>query len=360
MLYAYANENGCLRLLPQPADQGAAQAQSSARPGEGAGPGDELGAAIWIDLYRPDEAEIAAVRALGLNAPSLADMEEIEISNRLYHQQEADYMTVVLPGLSESKLQTSGPVCFVLTPERLVTVRHHTPRPFETYPTRADKVGPGCNEPRRLFLSLIEEIIGRLADLLENSGRDLDAIGLRVFRGKGSDRQLSASLRDVSRISDMVSKIRLSLLTLERAVSFAGQSLFDESGERSKDRRGTPMEGRTETTRPGTGERLRPVYDGLLRDIQALEEHGDFLSNRIAMTSDLTLGMISLAQNDTNKIVSILAVIFLPPTLIASAYGMNFTNMPELNAPWGYPAALALMLASAVGTFLIFKWKRWL
>ena len=314
MLFAYRPEAGKLLHLPPQA----------------------LERAVWIDLYRPLPAQSEAVAGLGLALPTLAEMEEIEISNRLYREGGADYMTVVLPGLSESKAPISGPVCFILSPERLITLRHHAPRPFDTYPERADKVGPGCGDPKRLFLSLLEEIIGRLADLLEGAGKSLDEISKEVFHAEGNDRDLAKSLRDVSRESDLIGKVRLSLLTLERAVSYFGQSL------------------------PEGADALKPVVKGLMRDIQALEVHGDFLTNRIAMASDLTLGMISVAQNTTVKIVSVVAVIFLPPTVIASAYGMNFANMPELGWAWGYPMALALMLASAVGTYLFFKWKRWL
>ncbi len=315
MLFAYAADGAKLTQLPLSTD---------------------LDQALWVDLYRPMPEQVAKVRDLGVDVPTLADMEEIEISNRLYRENGADYLTVVLPGLSETKNPISGPVCFVLMPNRLVTVRHHAPRPFETYPTRADKVGPGCGDPKRLFLSLLEEIIGRLADLLEGAGKSLDEISKDVFHAEGNDRDLAKSLRDVSRESDLIGKVRLSLLTLERAVSYFGQSL------------------------PEGADALKPVVKGLMRDIQALEVHGDFLTNRIAMASDLTLGMISVAQNTTVKIVSVVAVIFLPPTLIASAYGMNFASMPELNWSWGYPMALGLMVASAIGTFLFFKWKRWL
>ncbi len=316
MIFGYAADGAKLRQLPAGFD-----------PAE----------AIWIDLYRPMPEQVNLVRQLGVDVPTLADMEEIEISNRLYREDGADYLTVVLPGLSETRNPISGPICFVLMPNRLVTVRHHAPRPFETYPTRADKVGPGCSDPKRLFLSLVEEIVGRLADLLEGAGRSLDEISTRVFHAGDNDQDLSEALRAVSRESDLISKVRLSLLTLERAISYFGQSL----GE-------------------GAGDALRPVVKGLMRDLQALEVHGDFLTNRIAMTSDLTLGLISVAQNTTVKIVSVVAVIFLPPTVIASAYGMNFANMPELSWQFGYPMALALMVASAVGTFLFFKWKRWL
>nr|MCU0907016.1 magnesium transporter [Paracoccaceae bacterium] len=105
------------------------------------GAGKPLTDALWIDLYRPQPEQVAQVTALGIEVPTLEDMEEIEISNRLYREGEIDYLTVVLPGQSPTKEQITGPVTFILSATRLVTVRHHAPRPFETYPTRADKVG---------------------------------------------------------------------------------------------------------------------------------------------------------------------------------------------------------------------------
>ncbi len=302
--------------------------------------GQPLTEAVWIDLYRPMPAQVAAVAALGVTVPTLADMEEIEISNRLYRENGLEVMTVVLPGLSESRSPTSGPVTFILAPERLVTVRHHAPRPFETYPERADKSGPGCDRPDRVFLGLMEDIIGRLADLLEGIGRSLDAVAGAVYRpvpGKDRAQVLQAALEQAGQEGELLSRLRLALLTLERAVSFFGQGLA-ERGDAA----------------------LRPLVKGLMRDLQALEVHADFLGQRVALATDATLGMINLAQNVTVRIVSVVAALFLPPTLIASVYGMNFAHMPELAQPWGYPAALVLMLASAVGTWAFFKWKRWL
>ncbi len=302
--------------------------------------GQPLAEAIWIDLYRPMPTQATAVADLGVQVPTLADMEEIEISNRLYRENGLEVMTVVLPGLSESRSPTSGPVTFILAPERLVTVRHHAPRPFETYPERADKSGPGCDRPERVFLGLIEDIIGRLADLLEGVGRSLDGVAGSVYRpvpGKDRAQVLQAALEQAGQEGELLSRLRLALLTLERAISFFGQGLAD---------RGDAA--------------LRPMVKGLMRDLQALEVHADFLGQRVALATDATLGMINLAQNVTVRIVSVVAALFLPPTLIASVYGMNFAHMPELAQPWGYPAALMLMLASAVGTWALFKWKRWL
>jgi magnesium transporter len=297
--------------------------------------------ALWIDLYRPLPGQTELVEAFGVEVPTLADMEEIEISNRLYREGGVDYMTVVLPGLSETKAPISGPVTFILTSSRLITVRHHVPRPFETYPDRANKVGPGCSSPERVFLGLIEEIIGRIADLLEGSGKSLDEVARSVYQsssGVVAPAVLQASLERVGREGDLLGRVRLSLLTVERAVSFYAQ---------------IPLE-------HAKGESLRTVVKAMMRDIQSLEVHADFVSARVALASDATLGMINLSQNSTVRIVSVVAVLFMPPTLIASIYGMNFVHMPELASGWGYPMALCMMVASALCTYLFFKWQKWL
>ncbi|MBU9697926.1 magnesium transporter CorA family protein [Rhodobacteraceae bacterium HSP-20] len=297
--------------------------------------------AVWIDLFRPTEVETAAVAALGIEVPTLDDMEEIEISNRLYREDGIDYMTIQLTGHSETNAPIAGPVTFILTPRRIVTVRHHASRPFETYPTRADKVGPGCSSANAVFLSLVEEIVGRLADLLESSGRSLDHVSRSVYapgkRGQNQKR-LEVALRHIGREAELMGNIRLALLTLNRALGFYGQTAKDRTGD----------------------EGLSGAVANLMRDIDSLEVHTDFLSQRVGLTSDATLGMINLAQNSTVRIVSVVAVLFSPPTLIASIYGMNFDVMPELEQPWGYPTALVVMLASSAIAYLYFRWKNWL
>ena len=319
MLFAYAHEQGKLTALDKGAD---------------------LASALWIDLYKPLPEQVARVAALGVEVPTLEDMEEIEISNRLYRENGTDYITVVLPGLSETKMPLSGPVTFILTPQRLVTVRHHAPRPFETYPLRADKTGPGCATPDALFLGLMEEVIGRLADLLEGSGRAMEAVTRAIYADDEAQKTataLQAALVKVGRESDLIARVRLSLLTLERAVGFFSTRLTDKK-----------LDG------------LRVASKGVLRDIAALEVHGDYLTTRVAQATDATLGLINLLQNGTVKIVSVVAVLFLPPTLIASIYGMNFRAMPELDQPWGYPMAIGLMVASAALAWAWFRWKKWL
>lgn len=299
--------------------------------------------ALWIDLCKPETDEMAAVAPYVPEVPTLADLEEIEISARLYRDGAFTIMTVMVPGLSrdDGVSPITGPVAFILGTGRLVTVRYHTTRPFETYAPRAEKVGLGCDGAERVFLGLCEEIIGRIADLLEGAGKALDGITRQIFTTQGMAPEaavLQKALTISGQQSDMVGNCRLSLLTIERALSFFLVGLEDH----------------------GKADGLRATIKALTRDIQSLEVHGDYLSSRVAQATDATLGMINLAQNTTVRIVSVVAVLFMPPTLIASIYGMNFRMMPELDVAWGYPFAMGLMLAAALTTWFVFKWKKWL
>ncbi|WP_394225921.1 magnesium transporter CorA family protein [Paracoccus marcusii] len=320
MYYAYSIENG--RLVRLAAERDVADA-------------------AWIDLIRPNDAEIAQLRVLGVPVPSLAEMEEIELSNRLYREDGLDYMTAMLPGERAGGDRISMPVTFILSTDRLVTVRHHSPRPFLTYPERAERSTLGCGTPDRLFLGLVEEIIARLADILEGAGRTLDQTTAAVFERRAvaaaSDR-LQAALQDVGREAETMARVRLALLTVERMQAFYTATLEDR-----------PEEGR-----------LRAATRAQMRDIQALEVHADFLGGRVSLAVDTTLGLINLQQNNTVRILSVVAALFLPPTLIASVYGMNFTNMPELDEPWGYAFALILMGGTTLGTWLFLRWKGWI
>ena len=319
MLSAYALAPGRVDLLP---------------------PGDGLARAGWIDLMQPGPQDLARVQALGRRVPSLQEMEGIEISNRLFREEGADYMTVVLPGLSAAGDSVAGPVAFILSPERLITVRHHAPRPFQTFPARAGSAAAGCDAPARVFLGLLEETVARLADILEGISHELDTAARAIFREDGGRdaRELQGLLRAVGREGERLGRVRLALISVERALSHFRQTIGGA----------------------GDAAALTAVAEGQMRDVEALGVHADFLAGRITLATDSTLGMINLAQNTTVRIVSVVAALFLPPTLIASAYGMNFAHMPELDQPWGYPLALGLMLGSAVATYVYFKWRGWM
>ena len=146
----------------------------------------DVAGALWIDLYRPQAPQIAAVEQLGLRLPTLEDMEEIELSNRLYTADGADYMTVVLPGRTPDGDRMAGPITFVLTERRLITVRHHDLQPFRTFPTRANQGVGGVTTPHGVFFGLLAEIIGRLADLMEDMGQRLDRLNTSVLSQSGA------------------------------------------------------------------------------------------------------------------------------------------------------------------------------
>ncbi len=328
MLFAYHVKDGCLERMGSDAP---------------------LSDAIWIDLYQPQPEEAAAVQAaLGVAVPALAEMEEIEISNRFHHEGGIDYMTVILPGIEPDGSQATGPVTFILTSAQMVTVRHHAPPPFETFPTRADRSSTGCGSHLHLFLGLVEEIVARLADLIEGTGRELDATAETVLSGSGGTLQqdeLEAALRSVGGQGEALARVRLGLLTLERMLGVF--TLW--SGDK------------------GAAGELKGYVKSLTRDIDALEVHADFLSGRVGLATDTTLGIISLAQNAialeqnaTSRILSVVAVLFLPPTLIASIFGMNFAWMPAVAWAGGFPLAMVLMVGSAAGTWAYCRWQGWL
>ncbi len=301
-----------------------------------------LAEAIWVDLYRPQQAQAERVKAeLAVEVPTLEDMEEIEISNRLYREDGTEVMTVIVPGHTPEGKQVSGPVTFILAGGRLVTVRHHAPRPFETFPLRADRSSTGCDTQLRLFLGLIEEIVARQADHIEAAGRALDGVAARVYAGARealTAEELENALRTIGRIGEDVARVRLALLTMERMLSVF--QLWNEE-------------------RP-EGKALRGIVKTQMRDIGALEVHADALAGRVGLATDTTLGMVNLSQNQTVRIVSVVSTLFLPPTLIGTVYGMNFDHMPELDERWAYPGVLVAMVASAVGSWAYFKWRGWL
>ncbi|MBB96484.1 MAG: magnesium transporter [Rhodobacteraceae bacterium] len=333
MMRLYSNAGG--KLAPLPA-------------------GSDPAGAAWIDVADPDDTDAAALDRLGISMPSFADMREIEVSSRLFRLDETDYMTVVLTGqvTGQEKGQVTGPgdgtaqgrtaralpVSFILSPTRLITVRHHAPRPFDTYPDHAATSAAGCASPHHIALGLLDEIIGRQADLIEGIGDALDhllADALDKDASREPDR-LRTLLQSLGQQGELLGRVRLALLSIERALSFHRQ------------------------THGPAEARIVDIIDGIQHDIRALMEHSASVSERIGFATDLTLGLISVDQNTTMRIFSIVATFFLPPTLIASIYGMNFARMPELNSPWGYPIALAVMAGSAVLAYAIFKWRRWL
>jgi magnesium transporter len=299
--------------------------------------------AVWIDLVKPTMEEDHAVERLaGIAIPTREDMQEIEISSRLYIENGARYMTATLMCHSDTDMPRTTAVTFILAGHRLVTVRYDVPRPFALVENKlARSCMPGITG-EMVLMELVDAVIDRCADILERVGADVDQVSHDIFEPEserhGHAKQYSQILIAIGRKGDLTSKVRESLVSVGRVVTFL--SAVMEGVKWSKDMR----------------EQLKTMQ----RDVASLTDHASYLSNKITFVLDAMLGVVNLEQNNIIKLFSVMAVVLMPPTLIASIYGMNFKVMPELEWVHGYPYALVLMVAAAIVPYLVFKWKKWL
>jgi magnesium transporter len=312
-------------------------------------PGQEIPpGTAWVDLHQPTfEEDRVAERFLGASIPSREETEEIEYSSRFYAEDGAAFMTASLLTGVDMGTPLLAPFTIVVADDRIATVRYDDLRAIRQFVVRASKPSGACFSTPAIFLGMIEAIVDRTADVLERISKDVDRINQEIFspQGKRSERQnvqrgrrLEALISAIGVQGDLAAKARESLSSLERLVQYAGLAL--PSAYSKNVNRG----------------RLKLAG----RDIRSLEDHVTFLSNKITFLLDATLGLISVEQNEVIRILTVAAMIFFPPTLIGTLYGMNFTFMPELDWAWGYPFAILLMLASAILPYLYFKRRGWL
>ena len=299
--------------------------------------------AIWIDLLNPTQEEETKVEnALKIDVPTREEQQEIEASSRLYQEDGAQFMTATLLYQPEQAEPRTTPVTFILAGQRLVTVRYAEPRAFAIYVARCNRAEPDIKSGSSVLIGLIETIVDRLADFIERIQAEVEGLSHSIFEIKGGvatrQRRFDILLRAIGREGEISSKVRESAHSLGRLLTF----LVHVVNERKEDK---PLQARIRTA---------------ARDVASLTDHATFLSGKIIFLLDATLGMINIQQNDIIKIFSVAAVVFLPPTLLASIYGMNFRHMPELNWVFGYPFALILMVLAAVLPYIYFKRKGWL
>ena len=300
--------------------------------------------AVWIDLLKPTAAEDKLVERLaGIAVPTREDMQEIEISSRLYIEHGARYMTATLMCAADTENPRTTAVTFILASHRLVTVRYDAPKPFLLVENKlARSCAPGLTG-EMVLMELLDAVIDRNADILERAGSDMDAISHEIFEPKGAARTGHAKRYSeipiaIGRKGDLTSKVRESLVSIGRVVTFVAAAV--DGVKWSKDMR----------------EQLKTMQ----RDVTSLTDHASYLSNKIIFMLDAMLGVVNLEQNNIIKLFSVMAVVLMPPTLIASIYGMNFKDMPELQWHLGYPLAVVAMLAAAIGPYMYFKWRNWL
>ena len=277
------------------------------------------------------------LRLLSVELPTHEEMQEIEASSRLYEDGGALVMTMPVLTRALTDEPEAAAITFILAGSRLITVRYVEPLPFAMFQRRLARQPALVATGETALVGLLEQIADRLADVLESATADLESISRDIFRKdvvRGGD-DLKDILQRVGRAGDLATKAKDSLLGLNRVLLFLGA----QTGIRKDSK----MRMKT-----------------LMRDANSIAEHATFLSTKVAFLLDATLGMINIEQNNVIKILTVASVAFLPPMLIASMYGMNFDQMPELHTRWGYPLAVAAMFLSAIAPFLYFRRRKWL
>ncbi|MDQ6868997.1 MAG: magnesium transporter CorA family protein [Pseudomonadota bacterium] len=300
----------------------------------------------WIDAVRPDAREIAFLeRTLGIAVPTLETLSEIETSSRLRSEKDRLYLSIPMIHWADGFMPALTPLGFVLSKDILLTVRFEHMKVFDDVldavsrqPLQAG--GPGA------FIAILETIVDHAADVLEGVGGDLDCLSEEIFGTNNANPrrhkpredadQLRLVLRKVGRNGDLTSKIEDLLLGMARMVPFvaANAAPYLEAGIRTK-------------------------LESLQRDIASLNDYETHLTDKIQFLLDATLGLTNIDQNNIFRILTVVSVIGIPPTFVASMYGMNFKNIPEYDWSFGYQYGLLLIALSAIVPIIWFKWRGW-
>jgi magnesium transporter len=288
---------------------------------------------VWIDLYRPTIQEEKLIsNELKISIPTREEMDKIEVMSPFYKEGNAHYMTVTALDKSSSDHPDSAAITFILTTNCLITIRHTKPSAILNFASRAVRLPYLCNSTEVVLSSLMDALVNKIADILEEIGNDLDKVLKSIFDKSSKKDIISGNrynniIRKIGNTGNMISKNRESLVSLNRLLIYSGQ-IDDAEFIRRRENR------------------MR--FKHLAREVYSLSEYANFLSQRNSFLLDATLGMISVEQNIIIKIFTVAAAVFMPPTLIASIYGMNFKHMPELETHWGYPLALVAIVSSAL------------
>jgi magnesium transporter len=298
-------------------------------------------AAVWIDLVVPTVHEDKQVeQLLGIAVPTREEMQEIEVSSRLYVENGARYMTATLMCQSDTSTPKTTAVTFILSGHRLATVRYDEPRPFALVEYKLARSCPPKASGETVLSDLLDAIVDRSADILERIGAEVDQVSHEIFEPEqaGAPPSYNEILKTLGRKGDLTSKVRESLVSIGRLLSFLANEA--DSMKWPKD--------------------ARAQIQSMQRDIVSLSDHATYITNKVTFLLDAMLGVVNLQQNNIIKIFSVAAVVFMPPTLVASIYGMNFKHMPELEWLGGYPLALGMMVLAAILPYVYFKWRKWL
>jgi len=301
---------------------------------------------LWWDLCDPEPREVAQVKtATKVDVPSRESLSEIETSSRLKIRDGVLSMSVPMVTHVDGVGLQIAPIGFILSRKHLITVRF---APLPAFDAVAAKVTSSTERPGsglEIFVDLCDELADRLADGLEKVAaelRELSATAFHLPEGQGrkavrSNKLIRSRLRQLGRLGDYLSEKRDALLALRRAIDFACELTADwgEDGQ------------------------IKPRMAALKQDLASLDDYEVHLSDKVQFLLDAMVGLIGIAQNDIFKILTIVSIVGIPPTLIAGIYGMNFKFMPEYDWLYGYPFGLALIVLSAIAPLIWFKWRGW-
>jgi len=304
---------------------------------------------IWFDLAKPTPEEFSfVVKETGLALPEESDIVEIENSSRL--AVDGAVLTMTMPIVTRTPYGLQGGACgFVLAPDRLVTIRFADSLIFDHFPGQPHETGKAdAAHSAFIFVGLLEAIVDRQADALEQLRSELDEFSHKVFgkrpkqvvskgqRPRNEEAELRDMLVTLGVAYDTISFLRDSQLGVARIAPYVSTSASWLP---------KPVDKRLKT---------------LQTDITSLNEFSTHLTDKVQFLLDATLGLINIAQSTLMKVFTVVAVIGIPPTLIAGIYGMNFVNMPELHWEYGYAYGWAVILLSAVAPLVWFRMKGWL
>jgi magnesium transporter len=304
-----------------------------------------LDEAVWIDMLNPTPDEDRQVeKLLGIAIPTREEMRDLEPSELIYSEGNARYMTARIICHSTTNVPKLADITFILTEKALVTVRYDDPGSFQIFLNRVVKPGGCTAQPEGVLDGLIEAIVDRAAEVLRGVGDQIDEVSRKVFDSRSRDVERQGNyqriIRSIGQYENIISNVRESMVSIERVLLFLSAIYQSRPQKR--------------------GAAFAAEWRTAVRDVQAIEEHATFLSNKLQFNLDATLGLVSIEQNKIIKLFSVVSVVMMPPTLIASIYGMNFKAMPELNWDFGYPMAILMMIVAAVLPYAYFRWKRWL
>ncbi|NUU02071.1 magnesium/cobalt transporter CorA [Herbaspirillum robiniae] len=292
---------------------------------------------VWVDLTEPNDEERAWVKSIyGVTLPDEDEFSDIEASARYFEAENGDlHLRTDFLFEGDDDASSTMTVAFILARNILFSVHAEDLPVFRLVRMRARSRPGSIGDYRDVLLDLYETDAEYSADALEGIYQKLEAVSTSVLKKSLSDQAAAEVLNTIAHEEDLNGRIRRNMMDTRRAVSFLmrGRLLSSEQFEDARQ---------------------------ILRDIESLDGHTAFLFDKINFLMDATVGFININQNKIIKIFSVASVAFLPPTLIASIYGMNFKWMPELEWPIGYPIAILMMVGSAIAPFWYFRRRGWL